>query len=71
MRMLQTPQAFKAPLIIAAYRRMMAVPPSHVTDDAMAVEMVMKHPVKMVEGSYKNIKITTPEDLKIAKVFLK
>ena len=71
MWMIQTPQVFKAPLIIEAYRRMMAVPHSHVTDDAMAVEMVMKHPVKMVEGSYKNIKITTPEDLKIAKVFLK
>lgn len=71
MWMIQTPQVFKAPLIIEAYRKMMAVPHSHVTDDAMAVEMVMKHPVKMVEGSYKNIKITTPEDLKIAKVFLK
>ena len=30
----------------------------------------MKVPVKLYEGSYENIKITTPEDLEIAKVFL-
>ena len=42
-----------------------------VTDDAMAVERMMKLPVKMFEGSYQNVKITTPEDLEIAKVFLR
>lgn len=71
MWMVQTPQVFHAPLIIEAYRKMMAVPHNHVTDDAMAVEMMMNHPVKMVEGSYENIKITTPEDLRIAEAFLK
>lgn len=68
--MVQTPQAFHASLIIEAYRKMMVVQHDHVTDDAMAVELMMQHPVKMVEGSYENIKITTPEDLRIAEVFL-
>ena len=36
----------------------------------MVVEQTMNRPVKLFEGSYKNIKITTPEDLEIAKVFL-
>ena len=44
--------------------------PDNITDDAMVVEQMMKVPVKLYEGSYENIKITTPEDLEIAKVFL-
>lgn len=36
-----------------------------VTDDVSFVEL-LKHPVKIVEGSYDNIKLTTPEDLQIA-----
>ena len=39
----------------------------HVTDDAMVVELLTDIPVKLVRGSYQNIKITTPEDLKIAE----
>ena len=42
----------------------------NVTDDAMVVEQMMGMPVKLFEGSYENIKITTPEDLEIAEVFL-
>ena len=41
-----------------------------VTDDAMVLEQMLKMPVKLFEGSYENIKITTPEDLDIAKMFL-
>ena len=33
----------------------------------MVVETLLQHPVKLVEGSYENIKITTPEDLNIAR----
>ena len=40
-----------------------------VTDDAGAVEIMLGHPVRMVKGSYKNIKITTPEDLEVGEVF--
>ena len=41
------------------------------TDDAMIVEAFTETKVRLVEGSYENIKITTPEDLKIAEAFLK
>ena len=42
-----------------------------ITDDAMVVESQMGVTVHMVEGSYQNIKITTPEDLGIAESILK
>lgn len=41
----------------------------HITDDAMVVELLTDIPVKLVQGSYRNMKITTPEDLRIAEVF--
>ena len=40
-----------------------------VTDDLSLVEMITNH-IKIVDSSSENIKITTPEDLKIAKFFL-
>lgn len=36
----------------------------------MVLESMLGIPVKLVEASYKNIKITTPEDLQMAEVFL-
>lgn len=42
-----------------------------ITDDAMVVEQMLGYPVRLFEGSYENIKITTPEDLQIAEVFLR
>ena len=42
-----------------------------VTDDAMVVETYLQYPVKLLEGSYENIKITTPEDLLIAEMLKK
>lgn len=42
-----------------------------VTDDASVVERFTDIKVKLVEGSYRNIKITTPEDMKIAEALLK
>lgn len=68
---IQTPQIFEKSLIMEAYARLMKEEHEDVTDDAMAVERMMKVPVKMFEGSYQNVKITTPEDLAIAKVFLR
>jgi 2-C-methyl-D-erythritol 4-phosphate cytidylyltransferase len=35
----------------------------------MVVETMLQRKVKLVEGSYENIKITTPEDLKVAEIF--
>ncbi len=67
---IQTPHIFEKDLIVDAYSKLMGEEHSDVTDDAMAVERTMGVPVKMFRGSYENIKITTPEDLSIAKVFL-
>ena len=44
---------------------------SKITDDAMVVEQETGAKVALAEGSYHNIKITTPEDLDIAEAFLK
>lgn len=67
----QTPQVFKYQLIKEAYFELMTWNQIQVTDDAMVLEMVKGVPVKLVEGSYENIKITTPEDLYVAEAFLK
>ena len=41
-----------------------------ITDDAMVVETFTDKKVKLTEGAYENIKVTTPEDLILAKAFL-
>lgn len=66
----QTPQVFETGLITEAYSRLMKEEVINVTDDAMVVEQMMKRPVKLFEGAYENIKITTPEDLEIVRLFL-
>lgn len=63
----QTPQAFKYNLLKKAYSRIGAL--HDITDDASCVESLGKK-VKILEGSFRNIKITTKEDLKIAEVML-
>ena len=65
----QTPQVFEYELIKNAYEKLMIEEPEGITDDAMVVETMTDHKVKLVEGSYRNIKITTPEDLDIATIF--
>lgn len=59
----QTPQGFFHHLLLEAHRRFKGA--GTATDDASLVE-AMGHPVKLVPGSYRNIKITTPEDILIA-----
>lgn len=68
---IQTPQVFDGALIIEAYSKLMAQENIQVTDDAMVVEQQLGLPVKMVRGSYENIKVTTPEDLDVAEIFVK
>lgn len=68
--MIQTPQVFSVPLIKEAYEKLIAQGRRDVTDDAMVVEAMTECRVKLVEGSYANIKLTTPEDLKLAEVLL-
>ena len=41
-----------------------------ITDDAMVVETFTDHQVKLTEGSYRNLKVTTPEDLPLAEKYL-
>ena len=65
----QTPQTFEYQLIKNAYEKLLEEEPEGITDDAMVVETMTEHKVKLVEGSYRNIKITTPEDLEIATMF--
>ena len=69
----QTPQVFGSKLIVDAYGELIdnleqiKAAGVEITDDAMVVETIMHQPIKLVEGSYTNIKITTPEDMKIAQ----
>ncbi|MBU4312643.1 MAG: 2-C-methyl-D-erythritol 4-phosphate cytidylyltransferase [Candidatus Omnitrophica bacterium] len=62
----QTPQVFRKELIKKAYARF-GRKKINITDDSMLVERIGVRP-KIVRGSYSNIKITTPEDLKLAKL---
>ena len=66
----QTPQVFKTELIKEAYNKIRSGQYENITDDAMVLEQTMDYPIQMVEGSYKNIKITTLEDLEIARLYL-
>lgn len=74
--MVQTPQAFSFRLIYRAYCEMAAQKEQlaergiKITDDAMVVETFTDRKVKLVEGSYENIKVTTPDDLRLAEAFL-
>lgn len=72
----QTPQVFDTALIVGAYARLrnqqdeLTRKGIMVTDDASVVELFTEYKVKLVEGSYENIKITTPEDIRIAEALL-
>ncbi|MEL7634753.1 MAG: 2-C-methyl-D-erythritol 4-phosphate cytidylyltransferase [Sporomusa sphaeroides] len=64
----QTPQAFSAKVLRSAYQQ--AAQDGYLgTDDAALVER-LGIAVKLVPGSYENLKITTPEDLRLAEVLL-
>ena len=65
----QTPQAFRKPLILAAYERA-AADGFYGTDDASLVER-MGVPVRMIPGDYDNIKVTTPEDLTLGEAIIR
>ena len=62
----QTPQIFKADLLLAAHHTIDV----DVTDDASMVEMLGDE-VKLFMGSYENIKVTTPEDIIMAEAILR
>ena len=68
--LVQTPQVFNIQLIKEAYQKLINEKIENATDDAMVVEQMMGHTVKLYPGAYENIKITTPEDLLVAEAFL-
>ena len=65
----QTPQTFDYNILIDAYKDAFKNK-FYGTDDAMLVERI-GYKVKMIEGSYNNIKITTQEDLNIGSQILR
>ena len=67
----QTRQFFSYSLIRSAHESIRKKDMSAVTDDAMVVEQETGNSVVLAQGSYQNIKITTPEDLDIAEAFLR
>lgn len=67
----QTPQAFSYDLIRGAYDKVVASGEQTVTDDAQVLELALGRTSRLIEGSYRNIKVTTPEDLDVAQIFLK
>ena len=65
----QTPQGFRKDILIKANEA--AVADNFLgTDDASLVERIGA-PVAVVQSDYRNIKVTTPEDLLVAEAFLK
>lgn len=68
LQAVQTPQVFDFDLLRGALKKAQEENAS-LTDDCSAVER-MEMSVKIVEGEEKNLKITTPMDLKIAEMLL-
>lgn len=74
---IQTPQVFDTGLIRDAYAKLLEKQGElqeqgiKVTDDAGVVELFTDTKVRLTRASYRNIKITTPEDLLIAESFLR
>ena len=64
IRLIQTPQIFQIESLIQAFS---AGYQSHFTDDASVVEHAGEK-IHLVDGTYSNIKITTPEDLALAEI---
>jgi 2-C-methyl-D-erythritol 4-phosphate cytidylyltransferase len=65
-RLMQTPQTFELSIIKQAY---LSTKDKSFTDDASVAESA-GHKIFLVEGDYSNVKITTPEDIKIAQALL-
>ncbi|MDY6341249.1 MAG: 2-C-methyl-D-erythritol 4-phosphate cytidylyltransferase [Lachnospiraceae bacterium] len=83
---IQTPQCFEYGLVKSSYEQIIGAvaftdfagaehqnrpAPLKITDDAMVVEYASDTKIRPVDTGYQNIKITTPEDLLVAEVFLR
>ena len=67
----QTPQTFRFSGILHAYEQSMEAMDLTHTDDSSVAERYGTMRIKLIQGSYSNIKITTPEDLKLAEQILR
>lgn len=67
--LVQTPQVFRYEDIVAAHQKAFHEDGEEATDDSILIER-MGIPVTVVEGSEKNIKVTTPSDLELAQFLL-
>ena len=68
---IQTPQSFRYADLMDAYKKMELQDATDITDDTMIMERFADQKTKVIMGDYCNLKITTPEDLDVAKIFLK
>ena len=68
LQAVQTPQVFDKDLLLAAMKKVQQEA-AEVTDDCSAVELLGMR-VKLVSGDERNLKVTTPMDLKIARMLL-
>ncbi len=74
---IQTPQVFEYKMILSCYEKLkknekrLAEAGVRVTDDTMVAKMYADTDAKLVESDYRNIKITTTDDLIIAEAFLR
>ena len=68
-RLVQTPQCFPLGVLRAAYAAMEDENDPTLTDDASVVAR-LGHRIELIEGSYENLKITTPDDLILAEALL-
>lgn len=66
----QTPQTFRYPDILEGHRHAVVMGDYACTDDSQIVEKYLDLPVKIVQGSYENIKVTTPDDINIGERIL-
>lgn len=68
---IQTPQTFDRKTLEEAYERLRISGDTDITDDTMIVERYLDIKSKMIEGSYENIKVTTPDDIALAEIYLR
>lgn len=66
----QTPQAFSCPALLAAHQKAALQGVDSCTDDGAVMEAFGDLEVYLIPGDYRNIKVTTPEDLILAEAFL-
>ncbi len=67
---MKTPQSFRYEMILDAYEKRALAGDDKVTDDAMVAEKFAGQKVRLLMGDYRNIKVTTPDDLTIVRAFM-